>query len=148
MKHPENAQEVTPMRTLSAVRAVEEDVWSKQKRQLERMNEVLLLQLQQQQLIKALQSGNSPNTPATTSGNMGTLKEALGLIKEIQGMSPEISEVEEADPLMSGAMEIIKAAAMSKINIPPPPVIEVKKPWEDEEIPPPPKEEEEKEVKE
>lgn len=139
-KHPEAG--VSVGNTLSAVRSVDEDVWTKQKRQLERMNEVLLLQLQQQQLIKAMQSGNMPFTPAQSNETRTTLKEAIDLIKEIQGMNPQAAEYEESDPLMSGAMELFKAAAMQKMNIPPPPqIIEVKKPWEEEEIPPAPIEE-------
>ena len=109
--------------TLSAVRAVEEDIWGRQKRQLERSNEVLLLQLQQQHLIKALQ-GTPSQIQQVDNSTKTSIKEALELIKEIQNIQIQ-PQADDRDYMTEGAFDLIKAFAMQKINqtnsFPPPP---------------------------
>jgi hypothetical protein len=105
------------------------------KKKLNEQNEILLLTIQQQALVKALSTGQMPGTeqPKSTS-----VSEALELIRTIRGEFPEEQQEDDFNSqLLSGAVEIFKAKMMT--TTPPPPPLANPTPSPNEEVPEAPK---------
>ena len=136
LEHTEGIERVEEKQPI--IRRSAENVFDRQKKLLEKQNEMLMLQIQQQSLLKALQTGHLPGQEQQQGG----IKEALDLIKSIREQFPAGEPQEDPqDMLMMEAMDIIKAKVLqSQIPTPPPPATPPT-PWEDleeETIPPPP----------
>lgn len=109
-QHPEYLEEEeTKKEEVTAEKAF----FSKQDRimkRLESQNEVLMTQLQQNSLITALATGKNPNQQQEKT----SIKEALELIKQIQGIEAPAVEEKEEDSLMKEGLNILKEVIKMK----------------------------------
>ncbi len=121
-------------------------VLDKMRERFEKQNEVYMLMIEQQQLCRALSTGTVPSSEVPQSQSMKSIKEAMEMIKTIQGEAGQ-NQAEPVDPLLEMGGQLLMQHLANKQPVPPPPP--VTPPWEENlELPeaPEPNYEEVKEV--
>jgi hypothetical protein len=114
------------------------NVFSRQRDNLQKQNEVILLQIQQNALLKSLQTGT---LPGENSSSNSPIKQTLDLIKSVRENFPATDEKDDPnDILLMEGMDVLKQYLASRNIVTPSPPDPPAPPWEqiEDEIPSPP----------